>query len=153
MPVSSGRWPRNSLNASRPPAEAPTPTISRTVGSTAKTGVAAAVEVLGTEGVRRLGRDETGTRGECATWSGRLPPFFIVTRHPHFSGRNERDEGSTRRAILAPGPAPLPGQSRLASANRLNCNAVRIWRGGRTGIRRGSGDSGNREQILDGFAD
>src|ERR1017187_9265259 len=101
MPVSSGRWLSNSVNASSPPAEGPTPTIrgpppsacssaaSRAIAAP-EAGVTAAVEVFPGERVRRFGRGESGARGERATPPGRPLPVFFATGYHYLSRRDER---------------------------------------------------------------
>src|ERR1035437_10333268 len=125
MPVSSGRWLSSSVNASRPPAEAPTPTMGgelpsarfpaagRTI-ATAETGLTAAVEVFPGGVVRRFGLGESGARGEHAISPGRRLPVFFAKRHHYLSRRDERasslerepDQQSTLRATFAPVSAP-----------------------------------------------
>src|ERR1017187_10448531 len=86
MPVSSGRWLRSSENASRPPAEAPTPTTmahssadDSTAVATAETGLTAEVGVFPFAEARR----------ECLTSPGRGLPVFFATRHHAFlAGRS-----------------------------------------------------------------
>src|ERR1017187_930987 len=120
MPVSWGRLLSNSVNASRPPAEAPTPTTmgselpsagSSAVGRTsaaAETGVTDAVEVFPAGGVRRLGRGASGARRERTNPPGRRLPVLFTTRHHYLSRRNERASitGTTARTNRARG-APL----------------------------------------------
>src|ERR1035438_3865554 len=153
MPVSSGRWPSNSVNASNPPADAPTPTMGGTLPSGMETGLRAAVEVFPAGAVRRFGRDESGTRGEGAASSGRPLPVFFVTRDPHLSRRSESASGKVEHAAchsrtwicaagLASRLAPSELQRRLGLARR---------RGGHPTTR--SIGSGTFEQIFDGLAD
>src|ERR1035441_9326259 len=80
MPVSSGRWLSNSVNASNPPADAPMPTMGGTQPSGMETGLTAG-EVFPAGAVRCFGRGDSGARGEPATSSGRPLPVFFVTRH------------------------------------------------------------------------
>src|ERR1017187_6138128 len=172
MPVSSGRWLSSSVNASRPPAEAPTPTMGGELPSarfpaagctiaTAETGLTAAVEVFPGGVVRRFGRGESGARGERATSPGRRLPVFFAKRHHYLSPRDERasslerepDQQSTLRATFAPASAPAPYPRGWRPANCLNCNAVAISQGGPAGIQPPSIGSGTCEQVLDDFAD
>src|ERR1035441_207578 len=104
MPVSSGRWLSNSVNASNPPADAPMPTMGGTQPSGMETGLTA-VEVFPAGAVRCFGRGESGARGEPATSSGRPLPVFFVTRHPYLSRWIEASSSPGRdrdRATLAP---------------------------------------------------
>src|ERR1039458_9264454 len=120
MPVSWGRWLSNSVNASRPPAEAPTPTTmgselpsagssagGRTIAA-AETGVTDAVEVFPARGVPRLGPRRPVGRRERTTPPGRRLPVLFATRHHYLSRRNERASitGTTARTNRARG-APL----------------------------------------------
>ena len=85
------------VNASRPPAEAPTPTMAESVTFNARrlgghcgNGVRLAASVLSAEAVPRFGRRDEGARLERATSpSGPLPAFF-PTRHHYLSHWNER---------------------------------------------------------------
>src|ERR1039458_3595933 len=103
MPVSPGRWLSNSVNASSPPAEAPTPTIMRSelplshssaagraiIASDA--GFTAAVELFPGERVRRFfGLGESGTRGERAIPPGQLLPVFFAKLYHCLSRRDEQ---------------------------------------------------------------
>src|ERR1017187_3243002 len=107
MPVSPGRWLSNSVNASRPPAEAPTPTtmgseprlslssaVSRTAGAR-EAAFTAAREAFPREAVGRPGPGEAGFREECTPAPGRRLPVFFATRHPHLTrpanGRHQRN--------------------------------------------------------------
>src|ERR1039457_2930145 len=102
MPVSSGRWLSNSVNASSPPAEAPTPTtmgselpLSRSSAAgrmivATEAGFTAAVGVFPGERVRRFGRGEAGARGERAPPPGRRLPVFFATGYHYLTGRHAR---------------------------------------------------------------
>src|ERR1017187_4913446 len=102
MPVSSGRWLSNSVNASSPPAEAPTPTtlgselpLSRSSGAgrmigTPETGFTAAGGVFPGEVARRFGLGDSAARGERATPPRRRLPFFFAERNYFLSRRDER---------------------------------------------------------------
>src|SRR5690349_8225363 len=90
MPVSAGRWLSNSANASRPPAEAPTPTMSRgaagissppvSATGTSETSGARTAGVLLVEGVFSLeGREGNG--GECAPPPRCRLPVIVATHH------------------------------------------------------------------------
>src|ERR1017187_3252273 len=93
MPVSSGIWLSNSVNASSPPAEAPMPTtrgseLTSATGSmigAAETGLTGAGEVLR----GRFGRDESGARRARAAPPGRLLPVFFAKCHHYLSLWNE----------------------------------------------------------------
>src|ERR1035441_8728307 len=134
MPVSSGRCLSNSVNASSPPAEAPTPTMGGRLTSRSGTGITAAAEAFPAGAVSRFGRGTSGARGERATWSGRPPPVFFVTRNSYLSRRNEpaNEKPSTRSAILT--GARSRTHARRGIQAQLNC-------------------PGNSEQIFDGLAD
>src|ERR1035441_3667484 len=126
MPVSPGRWLSNSVNASSPPAEAPTPTprgelrLSRSsaAGRTMaapEAGFTAGVGVFPGERVGRFGRAESGAREERTTRLGRRLPVFFAKRHHYLSWRDkraptlEREQRSTWSATLVPVSAPAPG--------------------------------------------
>src|SRR5580692_7074614 len=90
MPVSFGRWLSNSVKASSPPAEAPTPTTrgsTRSSGAgcaiaTGETGFTAALLAFPFALVPRFG-DESRRRGERAPLLGRRLTVFSATRHQY----------------------------------------------------------------------
>ena len=99
MPVLFGRWLRSSVNASSPPAEAPTPTTGGNLSTahssaagrtraTAESGLGAAVKVFAAGVVRRFGRGESEARAERSTLPGRRLPVFFANRHQSLSRRN-----------------------------------------------------------------
>src|ERR1035438_2844282 len=154
MPVSSGRWPSNSVNASNPPADAPTPTMGGTLPSGMEPGLRAAVEVFPAGAVRRFGRDESGTRGEGAASSGRPLPVFFVTRDPHLSRRSESAIGKVEHAACHSRAWVSPaGRASRWAPSQLTGKPCAISQGSTVGIQPRSIGPGTFEQILDGLAD
>jgi len=90
------------VNASRPPAEAPTPTTrgrelrpsrfpaAGRAPAAAEMDFTAAVEVFRAGAVRRLRRGESDARPESVTSPRRPLPLFFATRHHYLSRRDER---------------------------------------------------------------
>src|SRR5271157_703508 len=117
MPVSPGKWLSNSVNASSPPAEAPTPAtrgselpVSRFPAAgraiaEPETGLTAAVGFFPGERIGRFGR-EPGARGDGGILPGRGLPVFFATRHHYLSRRDERasspDGSATKQARGVP---------------------------------------------------
>src|ERR1017187_7152766 len=134
MPVSSGRCLSNSVNASSPPAEAPTPTMGGRLTSRSGTGITAAAEAFPAGAVSRFGRGTSGARGERATWSGRPPPVFFVTRNSYLSRRNEPANEKTEHAECHSHRCAISHARTAGIQAQLNC-------------------PGNGEQIFDGLAD
>jgi hypothetical protein len=131
MPVSSGKWPSNSVNASKPPAEAPAPTTmgrelpksrSLAAGSTlaaAGTLLDGAVEIF-PAGVFRRVKGESGARGERATPPGRRLPVFFAKRHHYLS---RQIAANTARVVPLPHPylrlCPYPCGWRASQLTKL----------------------------------
>jgi hypothetical protein len=69
MPVSSGRWLSNSVNASSPPAEAPTPTTEWGELPSVFAPAAGRTRPLHERGFRLLRR--SSSRGSSSLWAGR----------------------------------------------------------------------------------
>src|ERR1035441_3455628 len=164
MPVSSGRWPSNSVKASRPPADAPMPTMCERLPSAlssepgsasvaAESGLIVVVDFFPGALVRRFGRGDP---------PGRLfTACFIATRHHCLSRRDEPSsslERERRHALHAPchsqaHPCYATGSGWLEPANCPNCIAVSLSEGGRAAIPSPSSGFGTCEQIFDGLAD